>query len=103
VDSNPVGTCHVCGKAANIHITEIRDGVKTQRSLCVEHAPPKMRDKLPFGPHRTPADEVAFLRRQLDVVDQQIADPTQRAEFKAEIERLIADIEAGRRRIGDPD
>jgi hypothetical protein len=33
--------------------------------------------------------------------DSQIADPALRAMLKAEIETLIADIEAGRRRIGD--
>jgi hypothetical protein len=69
----------------------------------VEHAPPEIRDKMPFGPHRTPAQEVEFLRQQLTVIDEQMADSPQRAEFEAEIEKLIADIEAGRRRIGDAD
>jgi len=59
--------------------------------------------QIPFGPHRTPAEEVAFLRKQMIAADQQLPDPAQRAEFKAEIERLIADIEAGRRRVGDND
>ena len=31
----------------------------------------------------------------------QLTDPAHRAEFRAEIEKLIADIEAGRGRIGD--
>jgi len=59
--------------------------------LCIEHVPPEMRDKIPFGPHRTPAEEVAFLRKQMIAADQQLPDPAQRAEFKAEIERLIAE------------
>jgi hypothetical protein len=95
------GGCDVCGKPAKIHLTEICDGVKTSRSLCVEHAPAEMRDKMPFGPHRTPAEEVAFLRETMTTIDQQVSDPGRRAEFKAELEELIADIEAGRRRLGD--
>ena len=95
------GMCEVCAKSGSVHITEIRDGVKTSRSFCVEHAPPEMRDMMPFGPHPTPAEEVAFLREQLSGIDQQVSDPAQRAEFKAAIEKLIADIEAGRRRLGD--
>ena len=97
----PTGACEVCGKPAGIHLTEIRDGLMTSRSFCVEHAPPEVRDKMPFGPHRTPAEEVAFLSEQVSAIDQQVADPAQRAEFRAEIEKLIADIEAGRRRLAD--
>jgi protein-arginine kinase activator protein McsA len=95
--------CEVCGKPGIVHMTEIRDGQKTTRSLCLEHAPADMRDKMPFGPHRTPAEEVAFLRDKMALLDQKVSDPAQRAEFKAEIEQLISDIEAGRRRIGDAD
>lgn len=101
MNNDPTGMCDVCGKPAQIHLTDIHNGVKTQRSFCVEHAPPEMRDKMPFGPHRTPAEEVAFLRKQLETLGGQLTDPAQRAEFTAEIEKLIADIEAGRRRIGD--
>jgi len=103
VTTDATGMCDVCGKPGSVHLTEIRDGVKTSRSFCVEHAPPEMRDKMPFGPHQTPADEVAFLRKQMSAIDQQVSDPAQRAEFKAEIEKLIAEIEAGRRRLGDAD
>jgi hypothetical protein len=99
--TDPTGMCDVCGKPGSVHVTEIRGGVKTSRSLCIEHAPPELRAKLPFGPHRTPAEEVAFLRRQISAIDEQISDPVQRAEFKAEVEQLIAEIEAGRRRLGD--
>lgn len=95
--------CNVCGKPGHVHLTEIRDGVKTSRSFCVEHAPPEMRDKIPFGPHRTPAEEVAFLRKQMIAVEQQVTEAAQRAEFKAEIEKMIGDIEAGRRRLGGAD
>ena len=30
--------CEVCGKAAEVHTCEIRDGKKTERHLCAEHA-----------------------------------------------------------------
>jgi protein-arginine kinase activator protein McsA len=99
--SNTPGMCEVCGKPSRVHLTEIRDGVKTSQSFCVEHAPSEMRDTMPFGAHRTPAEEVAFLRQHMMTLDQHIPDPAQSAEYKAEIERLIADIEAGRRRLGD--
>jgi hypothetical protein len=36
-------------------------------------------------------------------LDQHLSDPAQRKQFKAQIEKLIADIESGRRRLGDPD
>ncbi|MDB5325756.1 MAG: hypothetical protein JWM57_1325 [Phycisphaerales bacterium] len=101
--TNVSGMCEVCGQPGIVHMTEIRDGEKTNRSLCLDHAPSDMRDKLPFGPHRTPAEEVAFLRNEMARLDQKVFDPAQRAEFKAGIEKLIADIEAGRRRIGDAD
>jgi protein-arginine kinase activator protein McsA len=101
VDTEPTGMCDECGKPAQIHLTDIHDGVKTQRSYCVEHAPAEMRDMMPFGPHRTPAEEVAFLREQMDMLEARLTDPAQRAEFRAEIEKLITDIEAGRRRMGD--
>src|SRR5688500_10011082 len=74
METNPTGMCHVCGKPGSIHLTEIHDGKKTNRSFCLEHAPAEMRDKMPFGPHRTPAEEVAFLRQQLTVIGQKVAD-----------------------------
>jgi hypothetical protein len=101
VETQPTGLCDLCGKPATIHLTDIHDGVKTHRSYCMEHAPAEMRDMMPFGPHRTPAEEVAFLRKQVETLVGQLTDPAQRAEFKAEIQKLITDIEAGRRRMGD--
>jgi hypothetical protein len=79
--------------------TARRHSLPHHRPLCVEHAPPEIRDKLP----RTPAEEVAHLRKLMSDVDRQVSDPAQREEFKAEIDGLIADIEAGRRRLGDAD
>jgi hypothetical protein len=95
--------CVVCGRPGKIHLTDIHNGVKTQRSFCMEHAPARdaERDAVRAAPDAGGGG--AFLQKQMDVVDGQIADPTQRAEFKAEIEKLIADIEAGRRRMADPD
>ena len=87
VEAERLGMCHVCGKPGIMHLTDINDGKQTSRSFCPEHAP-EMR---------------AILRKQIEVIDQQVVDPTKRAEFKAEIEKLIANIEAGRRRMGDAD
>ena len=101
--TEPTGMCDVCGKRARIHLTDIHNGVKINRSFSVEHAPAEMRDAMPFGPHRTPAEEVALLRKQVETLGGRLTDPAQRAEFEAEIDKLIADIEAGRRRIGDPE
>lgn len=101
--------CEVCGKPATFHLTEIKCRllfwfpVKREHHYCWDHSPPEMRDKLPFGPHRTAAAEVAFLRKQMAAVDQQVSDPARRAEVSAEMEKLIAEIEAGRRRLGDAD
>lgn len=103
VDTSATRTCHVCYKPGCIHGTEIRNDEKTDRSFCFEHAPAEMRDKMPFGPHCTPAEEVAFRLEQLDAIHRQVTDPAPAAKFKAELEKLIADIEAGRRRIGDAD
>jgi hypothetical protein len=96
--SDASGMCYVCGKPGKVHVTEICDGEKTDRSFCMEHVPSDLRDKFP----RTAAEDVALLRKHLEAVDPQVADPAVRAEFKAEIEALIADIEAGRRRFDDP-
>jgi hypothetical protein len=99
VTSDATGMCDVCGKPGVVHINDIRDGLMTSQSLCVEHAPPEFRDAMPH----TPAEEVAHLRKLMSEVDRQVPDPAQRAEFKAEIESMIADIEAARRRLGDAD
>ena len=99
--SSNAGKCAVCGKPGSVHFTEIRQGRKTSRSFCTGHVPPDLKDSVPFGPHRTPADEAAFLRQQLAMLDELGLDPKSRAEAEQELERLIADIEAGRRRLGD--
>lgn len=99
--------CDVCGKPAVIHLTEVwageSDGAprKSQRSFCMEHAPAEDRGKMPIGPHRTPAEEAAFLRQQLPRLAERFPDPAQREKIMTEVEQLIADIEAGRRRLGD--
>src|SRR5687767_6371260 len=95
------GMCDVCGRAGSVHLTEWRGRKKASRSFCVEHAPQQMRDMLPFGPHRTPAEEAAFLRQQLENLEQEESDPARRVEFRSALEELIIEIEAGRRRLGD--
>ncbi len=97
--SDATGMCVVCGSPGIVHLTEVRGVVKTTQSLCYEHAPPEIRDELPS----TPTEEVAYLRKLMSELDRQVPDPAQREEYKAEIERVIADIEAGRRRLGDAD
>jgi protein-arginine kinase activator protein McsA len=39
VDSNAAGVCHVCGKPASTHVTEVRNGKQTAYACCPEHAP----------------------------------------------------------------
>jgi len=96
-DSGELPKCEVCGKAAKIHLTEINNGVKSDHSYCAAHAPVELRGSLPFGPHRTSAEEAEFLRRQLEQIEKQITDPEQLAAVKAEYERIIAQLEAGGR------
>ena len=94
---NQPGMCEICRKPGCVHITAVReDGSKTSRSFCVEHAPPEFRDKVPFGAHRTPAEEVAYLRQQLARIDQY---PAQRAEYKATLERQLATLDQS---VSDP-
>jgi len=38
--------CEVCGKPANIHLTEITDGRKRERMFCPKHAPSDVRAKM---------------------------------------------------------
>ena len=102
---NQLGKCDVCGAPSLLHITDCSGIENVSHSYCFEHLPEEHRDRIleamPYGPHRTPAEEVAFLRQQLVEVEQQLANPDYRAEFIAETEQMIADIEAGRRRLGD--
>ena len=99
--ADATGLCDVCGKPGSVHVCEIRDGVKTSRSFCVEHMPPELRDKMPVA---TAADEVKMVEQmiaQLDLRDDM--DAAQRAEFRRELEQLAEDIRAGRKRFGDAD
>jgi hypothetical protein len=98
-DSTPdaAGRCAVCGKLANIHMTEIRDSGKITRSVCREHAPPELWEKLA----RDPAHDVEPLRRKLAAIDGLAIDENTRAALRKELEHWIADIEAGKRRLGE--
>jgi hypothetical protein len=98
----PPGACEVCGKPGAVHLAELNRGNKTQHSFCVDHAPPGLQNSFPFGSHRTPAEEVAFLRQKLIEIRNGVSDPTKRAEYEAAIEQAIADIEAGRKRLDQP-
>jgi hypothetical protein len=88
----------VCGKPANIHMTEIRDGAKVTRSVCREHAPPELWEKLASSP----ALEADALRLKLAKLDGLAIDENARAALRTELEHLIADIEARKRRLGEP-
>ena len=98
-----IGTCDVCGKRGISQVTETRGGRVVTSSFCLEHNPADLGGPMPFGPHRTVADEVLFLRQILVDLDQETSDPARRLEVKTQLEQLIADIEAGRRRISDAD
>ena len=65
------------------------------------HSPLPSPGTAPFGPHRTAAEEAAWLRSKLPEIDRKVTDPAEREQYKAELERLAAEIEAGRRRLGD--
>jgi hypothetical protein len=93
--SSATGVCEVCGRAGHVHVTEVRDGVQTSRSYCLEHVPAQWRDKVPFGPHRTADEEIAFLRRQLAGLEQQMSNPAFRERVRAEVERKIEELRAG--------
>ena len=93
--------CEGCGAPASVHVAESVEGQKRTRSFCAVHSPlPSPRDA-PFGPQRTAAEEAARLRSKLPEIDDKVTDPAERAQYKAELEQLAAEIEAGRRRLGD--
>jgi hypothetical protein len=93
----PDRTCAVCGLPANVHVTDVSDGVARDHCYCWDHAPPEFRGAMP----QTPAEEVALLREKLALLDQSEIDPALRATIRAELEQVIGDIEAGRRRLSD--
>jgi hypothetical protein len=101
------GKCEVCGQKSMFDVHVYSDGETATKSYCLDHAPAEFRERMlnemPFGPHRTPAEEVAFLRQQIAAIEQQVSNLTDRAEYIAEVEQVIADIEAGRRRLGYED
>jgi len=45
VTNDATGKCEVCRKPGSVHLCEIRDGVKTSRSFCLEHTPPERRGR----------------------------------------------------------
>jgi hypothetical protein len=38
MDTNPPATCAVCGKPAQVYVTQVRGGKQAERSLCGVHA-----------------------------------------------------------------
>ncbi|MEA2710852.1 MAG: hypothetical protein QOF78_3453 [Phycisphaerales bacterium] len=98
---SPLGSCEVCGSPGSVHVAETVGGQNRTRSFCAAHSPFPGPDKAPFGPHRTPSEEAAWLRSKLPELDRKVSDPAERAQYRAELEQLAADIEAGRRRLGD--
>jgi hypothetical protein len=101
VTTDATGMCDVCGKPGSVHVCEIRDGVKTSRSFCVEHVPSEMRDKIPVP---TAADEVKMVEQMIAQLDlREDMDAAQKAEFRRELQQLAEDIKAGRKRFGDAD
>ena len=98
---NETGVCGVCGKPGSVHVAEVRDGVSTTRSFCDDHVPSEIRDQLPADRNRTPTEEIALLRNVLATLDEKVEDPEARAQTRVSIEKLIDDIGAGRRRLGE--
>jgi len=90
-------TCAICGKPAGVHVIDLREDAAREQFFCVDHAPPEMRNAMP----QTPADEVALLRGKLALLDQNPMPPELKAKARAEMEQVIADIEAGRLRLSD--
>ena len=101
MEPTPTGKCEKCGKDGFVHVAVAGEDAATSRSYCLEHVPQEFRERLPFGPNPTPEDEIDFLQRQIKKMEQQVTDPTQRAEFRSEVEQVIAEIRAGRKRLND--
>ena len=97
------GRCVVCVTPGKVHYKscDVTDDALPSQSFCLEHVPVEFRDKLPIGPHKTAADEVSLLRTKLASLDTQVMDTSLREQIRAAMEQLIADIEAGKRRLSD--
>ena len=89
--------CDVCGRAAGIIVTEIRNSVATTRSLCDDHAPSELPDDRPKL-----ADDV-WLDEHLKALTELAAEPLRRAERRAELDRILAWFERDLRRRGMAD
>lgn len=99
----PTGRCVVCGTLGRFHINSVDadSGATSVQSYCLDHMPSEYHDKVPFGPHKTAADEVSLLRTKLASLDAQVIDTSLREQIRADVEQLIADIESGKRRLSD--
>lgn len=95
----PPEACHVCGAPGVRCRIEVEDLKNVRRSYCVLHAPPEILATLKFGPHRTAAEEVVTLKKMLARMGND--DDPAAATARANLEQLIEDVEAGRRRVGD--
>jgi hypothetical protein len=93
------GRCSVCGKPGFLHVTTVGLlGRKTSQSYCTEHVPT---EHLPKGWHPGRELEASVVRGMLEHLDDVPLDPAKREEAKAQLMQLLADIEAGRKRLGD--
>jgi hypothetical protein len=98
--------CGICGGLAIGHTTEVHNGANIEHWFCVNHAPPEIaaaRIKLPF-PLNLPesaAEEIPYLRELLARIDEVVFDAVERADTEARIKRLIGEIQAGGRWLGD--
>jgi hypothetical protein len=93
----PGNVCVVCGLPAVVHLTDVGDDGARDDFFCIDHVPVELRDLMP----ETPADEVALLREKLAQLDQSPMSSETKAQARADLEQLIGDIEAGRRRLSD--
>lgn len=93
----PMPTCAICGRPANAHVTDMSDGTARNVSYCKDHLPAEMGALMP----QSPAEEVALLREKLSHLDQSPLPSEFKDKARADLEQLILDIEAGRRRLSD--
>jgi hypothetical protein len=89
--TNEPGMCDVCGQRSmfDVHVHDAGTSETVMKSYCLEHAPAEFRDRMldamPFGPHRTPAEESAFLPQQLTAIE------SPRSSKSSQTSRLAAD------------
>jgi hypothetical protein len=92
-DLNPL-QCDFCGKKAEVHSTEIQNGVPIQHHYCWDHVPSECDMKKPSA-----EDEAKLLDNLIPRVDAQDIDDAQKEQMKNHLRQLLDKIRAGRRKL----